>query len=289
MSSRRSRLALPALLTVVAGLVPGDAAGQPAAKPAATKGAAPAKPAKVVKACGMTALPLAVGNRWTYEAVAHPQPLDPNQVKMLPAQARKVEIVVDAVETVEKLTTVKLTETVDGRAVATTITCTPAGASVSPDSFWFSGEPGAQYNLALDGVERPGSTLPLVAGKLSGSEWQDDLRATWKRTASEGSGADLGGGTLELKRRMVITEFDLDPAIDPDPMSTPLGTWRKAQITKLGIATSLEIKLAGVPDDTKPYVQDLVSFFYLVDGLGPIVVRNSFVQAFQLTAATIAK
>src|SRR5688572_13680990 len=62
---------------------------------------ASAQKKKAVKACGITAIPLSVGNQWVYEAVAHPTPLEEAQKKLLPPQPSKVTITVATVETKE--------------------------------------------------------------------------------------------------------------------------------------------------------------------------------------------
>lgn len=244
------------------------------------------KKGKAVKACGITAIPLAVGNQWVYEPVAHPTPLDPAQTKMLPVQPSKVTITVDAVETEGETTTVQLTELVEipaadqklQKTVQSTITCTKDALSISPESFWYSGEPGGFWNVQLEGLERTGHTLPITKGKVSGSEWHDDLKATFKRTPLKGE-ANLGAGTIDLSRRVVFVDNEL--------IVTVAGQFRGA--AKVGVETKGEI---AIQDATgKPYVlpEGLVSFLWIADGTGVVQVHNSFVHAYQLTQVTLAK
>lgn len=259
--------------------------------------AAAQKKGKAVKACGITAIPLSVGNKWVYTPVQHPTPLDPAQTKMLPVQASKVTITVTAVEpnpNDKKAATVKLTEVVEipvsveengkfipkveTKTLETQITCTATTMTISPESFWFNGEPGGLWNTTLDGVERTGHTFPFVGGKFQGAEWHDDVKASWTRVATPGSEADLGTGTLTLSRRVVFT--------GDEQVATALGQWKAA---KVGTETHGEIAVANATG--KPYLlpDGIYSFFWIVDGVGIAQVHNSFVHAYSLTEMTVAK
>jgi hypothetical protein len=249
---------------------------------------------KAVRACGISAMPLTVDNQWVYEPVAHPTPLEDAQTKLLPLQPSKVTITVRAVEPTgkdgatvrltEEVTSIvrgmeggKPTERVDVKTVETAITCTATSMTISPESFWFAGEPGGLWNVTLGAVERRGPTLPITAGRFNGLEWRDDVKTTFRRTASPGSEADLGAGTIDLRRRMVFT--------GDEQAATAAGRWRAA---KIGIETKGEIAV----DDAsgKPYLlPDLYSFLWLVDGVGIVLVHNSFVHAYQLVSFTVAK
>ena len=137
MMSKRSALLAPLLFL---------AASAPAvAQKAGKGGAAKAAP----KACGITAIPMSVGNSWTYEPVAYPFDLlkipdanrpKPEDLKLLPAQPQKVVITIKDIEPAKDgSTTISLEEQVDTRTLETTATCTAGGLVVtSPDSFWFS-------------------------------------------------------------------------------------------------------------------------------------------------------
>jgi hypothetical protein len=262
------------------------------------------KKPKVQRACGITAIPLTVGNSWTYEPVAHPATQDPENPlregwdRLYPIQPTKVVITVSAVETANGVTTIKLDETAthtvkgDGkdqakkkdttfdRTLATTMTCTATSLTVSPESFWFAGEPGGAWNATVTVTERKGHTFPIVTGKLDGTEWHDDLTATWKRDATAGTDAKLGEGKLQLERRIVLIS-------DTEAVGTTSGSYTKA--TKLGIETHGQITIDGT--EGKPYElpEGLYSFYWMVDGVGVVLVNNGFLQAYQLSSFTVAK
>lgn len=250
-----------------------------AASLVADAGAQKTKRAGKPAACPGSVIPLAVGNSWTYEAVGHPNALEPNQTRMLPDQAKKVVITVDAVETKDGVTVASLTEDVDGRKIATTVTCSATALQFSPDSLLFSGEPGGTFHVEWSDVVRKGATFPLAAGKLASYEWTDDFSASWKRNATEGTQADLGKGTITLERRIVVTA--------DEPVATTAGSWSKA--AKIGVQTRGQIAIDGV--DAKPYElpEGIVTWYWQVDGVGIVQIHNSFFHAYQLTALTVAK
>ena len=136
------RAAVLSFATVVAGLA-GDAQAQP--KPATPK---------PVRACGVTAIPLTVGNEWTYEAAGLPpdRQLSEAQMKAQPVVPKRVTVTVKSVDTKDGVTTVGLSEDIDGRVHASTITCTATSFQVSPNAFWFNGEPGDVFGIELTDV-----------------------------------------------------------------------------------------------------------------------------------------
>lgn len=262
---------------------------------AGSAGEAAAQKKKAVKACGITAIPLSVGNQWVYEAVIHPTPLEEAQKKLLPPQPSKVTITVAKIETVGEVTTVGLTEEIqhqigqpdgkppktESRTLETSITCTATKLDFSPDSFWFAGEPGGFWNVTLDQLTRQekSTSFPITKGKLTGVEWHDDLKFAWKRTPTEGTDAELGAGSFDMNRRLVIT--------GEEAVTTTFGVYSTA--TKIGIETKGEITVENATG--KPYLlpEGLVTFFWLADGVGIVQVHNTFIHAYQLTGATIAK
>jgi len=240
------------------------AASTPAVVAHAGGGAAAAGKAKPkVKACGIYAIPLQIGNQWVYGPVEYPWPLDkdgnpikvtPDQMKLMPVQPQKVTITVADVQVAKDVTTVSLTEDVDGVVTDTTLTCTKDSLVASPDSFWFAGEPGGSQNLQLTITERKGSTFAIQNGAIgaAGNTWNDDLKATWKRTPTEGTTADLGSGTIELDRRWVLQ--------DDESVATTANNF--ANVHKVGLEMKGHITIDGADADSKPAdIPDLVSFF----------------------------
>lgn len=274
--STTSRLLLSAVAAAlglaVAVAVPRSAAAQPRT----------VKPAPAVKACGVSAVPLVVGNEWTYEPVAPPpaNQLSEAQIKSTPVQPKKLVIKVTGIETKDGVTTVTLHEDLDGKGHDSTITCGGGGArfSVSMNAFWFAGEAGTPIGIELDQLERKGQTLLLTGGKLLAADWHDDVAAGWKHLPTGKATPTMRKGTLTLGRHWVL---------QPDErVRTAFGEWTSK---KLGLETTITLTIDPpplLPLKTQPL---LVNFIWYVDAIGPVQVLNSFGQMYQLTTATLSK
>jgi hypothetical protein len=239
-------------------------------------GAAHAQPAaankaKVTRACGVSAIPLVVGNEWVYSPVGIPgaPPPDPLDSRKYPRQAKKIVIDVVSVETQNASTTVHLTEDVDGRKVETTITCTAEKLDIDPNSFFFAGEPGGSYHLDFADLQhKDGTTLKLAAGRLAGPDWRDDIVATWKQTAPQGAqnGLKLWDGKLEMERHFVIA--------GTDNITSVAGTFTGAQRVTLDVTGRITLN----PPDANPseFPAGLQSRYWFADGIGIVQIQNSY-------------
>jgi hypothetical protein len=262
-----SALLIPALLTVTAA----SAMAQP-------KGGKP--PAKLPKACGVTAIPLAMGNEWTYEPVPPPpeRMLTDAQVRLTPIQPKKLVIKVAGIDTKDDVTTVTLSEDHDGRVQTTTIRCTAGGQfSIAQDAFWFAGEPGTTYGIELSDVERKGNSLALAAGKITSLEWRDDLKAKWKHLVTGKAKPKMKTGTLEITRHYVVLP---EEAID-----IKIGDLAGQQVktVKLGLESTVKVTIDPAPPLELKAPPMLVNFFWMVDGTGPVQIGNSYGQQYVLT------
>ncbi|MBE7451845.1 MAG: hypothetical protein HS111_24040 [Kofleriaceae bacterium] len=251
---------------------PTDAVAQPRGRAA--------KPPKAPRACGVSAIPLALGNEWTYEPVPPPpeRALTEAQVRLTPIQPKRLVVKVTAIEAKNDGTHVTLTEDHDGRVHTTTLRCTAGGTfSVAPDAFWFAGEPGITYGIELANVERKGQTLNLAAGKLTGFEWWDDVKATWKHVPTAKATPRMHGGTLEIVRHFVV--------LPEEKLQLPIGEKAGEQLKaiKLGLETTVKVTLDPAPPQPLKAPPMLVNFFWFVDGMGPVQVLNSYGQQYVLT------
>lgn len=260
--------------------------------PAVTAQPRAAKPAPVPKACNVTAIPLVVGNSWTYEPVAPPPEYDltEGQKKQTPLQPQKVVITVSAIDTKDGVTTVTLHEEsvfqmapdkpADTKAHDTQITCTPGGGkfSVGLDAFWFAGEAGAYHGIELADVERKGQTLSLAAGKINAgaSDWHDDVVARWKHVPTGKVTPQMRSGQVTIARHWVLQK--------DEPIATKLGSWTTK---KLGLENMTTVTVEPAPPEPLREPVLRVHFFWFADGVGPVQVLNSFGQMFQLNAATL--
>ena len=205
----------PALLAVVL-LLPAAAEARPKKKAAAAAKAG----AGGGFACGARVLPLVEGNQWTYNPVPAPMPAPDAVTRIAPMQPKSIVITVQKVEAKGADTVVTLEEKflivrtkdekkplVEERAITTTITCNDKKFDVSPDSFFFAGEPGGYVGLELTKIERlKGTSLALTKGGIGEAEWREDLVITWTQQAHKDSGAKLASGKLEIERRFTPQE-----------------------------------------------------------------------------------
>lgn len=263
------RAGVPPLAEQPAAKAPDGKAPDPAAK--APDGAAPAakaasgpiikKPAKVTSVCpGSKILPLAMGNTWTYESVAAPTTPPENMAKMLPLRAKQIVVTVTGVDKKGDETTVKLTEKITydvskdpktpkhfEQTVESSIVCTPKGKfNISPEAFFFAGEPGGYRGLAFTKFERKKETsLKFTNGSIGEQEWIEEIAADYEKHATKDSNAKLGKGKLEMERKYTPQH--------PESIATRMGTFHNTE--KLGVTTTGRIRLDGmVAPDGKPCV-----------------------------------
>ena len=283
------------LLSVVLAtlLVPSLAAAGPKRGNAAARGATSGPMAKSPGACGSKVLPLSEGNEWTYSPVPAPVPptdmvkrLSPPQPKSIVITVKKVEAKKgsDTVVTLEEKITTDISKDskkpqLDERTITTTITCGGKKFEISPDSFFFAGEPGGYFGLTFDSIEHVKDTSwQLVNGTIGDKKWREELKLKWTRTATQGSDAKLGSGKLELER-----EFTPQ---DPEGVVTKLGGY---SAEKLALVTTGRVMLDGASPDFKPMElpADWRSTIWLANSVGVVQVINNYSHMYQLTDAKL--
>jgi hypothetical protein len=243
---------------------------------------------KAPSPCGAKILPLVEGNKWTYGFVASPVPPRDDLVKLLPSQPSQVVITVKSVETKGPDTVVTLEEKtsadlskdpkkhiLDERTITSTITCNRTKFEISPESFFFAGEPGGYYGLTFDKIDRPkDTTWKLVNGTIGDSEWREDLILYFKRTAVSGSGAKLDSGKLELERKFTPAQ--------PENVNTKVGLYFAE---RLALTTTGRVTLDHPQPDTKPseLPANWVNQLWLVPNVGVAQVLNAYGHMYMLT------
>jgi len=254
--------------------------------------AADAAPKKAA-ACGAKILPLVVGNSWKYESVVAPLPAEEMVAKIAPPEPKFFTITVKSIDAKGPDTVVALEEKVtydlsrdpakpklDERTVSSQIVCNAKGKfEVSPDSYFFAGEPGGYYGMTLDDVKRPrDTTYKLTGGSIGMEEWREDIVAHFVRTPTAGVDAKLGAGKLELERKFTPAQ--------PEAVSTKMGGYNAE---KLGLVTTGRVTLENASPDAKPMELPAgwVNVLWLAPGVGMVQSLNKYAHMYQLAEATL--
>lgn len=168
----------------------------------ATPAVASARPRPKSKyACGADFLALTEGAVLEYQLLPATQP--PKGPKADWPATFKVEV--KKVEESGKNTTITLVEKFRDFSRETTISCGDGGIKISPQSFFFVGELGGGLNMELSNIKREGPDLPAPADFRKGQNWTSYIKADVKRTATEGSNAEIGNAKIEIDRELIIS------------------------------------------------------------------------------------
>lgn len=243
--------------------------------------------------CGIAVLPLTEGNTWTYSFTPAPAPADPKIAMIAPPAAKSFVITVKSIETKGAETVVSLEEKVtyertspdpkkpafDVRVIDSTITCSGNKVNVSPNSFFFAGEPGGLTGIEIDKLDRKGQSWQVAGGSFATGEWADDLAIEWTHTPSQGVDVKLDGGKLELERRIQAGEAQ--------QVNTKAGSYR---------AEPLQVKTTGRVTLNQPRAADgkpaevpanWISQLWFVAGTGVVQSLNSYAHQYQLVESTV--
>jgi hypothetical protein len=245
--------------------------------------------------CGAKILPLVEGNQWTYGFKASEFPVRDDLQKLMPIQPNTVVVTVKSVETkgpdtvvtLEEKTTADISKdpkkhVLDERTITSTITCNAKKFEISPESFFFAGEPGGYFELAFDKLDRPKDTSwRLVNGTIGDGEWREDIVAHFTRTAIAGSDAKLDSGKLELERKFTPAQ--------PERINTDVGLYTAERLV---LTTTGRVTLDHAQQDNgKPIQSELpagwVNQLWLVPNVGVIRVVNAYSHVYMLTAVQL--
>jgi hypothetical protein len=262
---------------------------------AAPKKAAPAAGSKSPPACGVHLVPFVVGSTWTYSSVDSHVAIDPQIARLAPPAPKTVVITVksidapkgkDTVVTLEEKLTVDLTKdpkkpNIDERTLTTTITCGAKHFDVSPESFYFAGEPGGYFGLTFDKLDRvKGTSLQLTAtGGVGDAKWSEELKGHWARTPSAGIDVKLGSGTLAIEREFTPQQ--------PENVTLASGSYRAE---KIGLTTTGRVTLDHpLTADLKPMElpASWITQIWIADNIGVIQTVNSYGHKYVLTDFTL--
>jgi hypothetical protein len=211
----------------------------------------------------------------------------------MPSQPMEIVITVKSVEAKGPDTVVTLEEKskadlskdpkkhiLDERALTTTITCNRTKFEISPDSFFFAGEPGGFFGLTFDKFERQrDTTWKLVNGTIGDAAWREDIVAHFTRTPFQDSSAKLDSGKLELERQFTPQQ--------PESVNTKAGLYTGAEHVALvttGRVTldhpQSELKLLDLP-------ANWLTQLWLIPNAGVVQVLNAYAHKYILASAQL--
>lgn len=256
--------------------------------------AAVAKPSAGGKggACGATVLPLKEGNSWTYTFVPAPAPAPREIAPIAPPAAKTIVVTVKSIETKGGDTVVNLEEKVsyelksmdgkkaplDERIVTATITCSGKKVDISPESFFFAGEPGGFGGLTIDKLERKGTSLQLTKGTFQ-QPWPEDLEIEWSHKGVEGVKVQHDSGKLWIERRFQPQE--------PEQLTTKAGSYRAEKlILSVTGRVTLNKPISPEPKPT-PVPADWASQLWFAEGTGMVQALNHYAHMYQLVESTV--
>lgn len=264
--------------------------------------AVPKAGAKPTPACGARVLPLIEGNTWTYSAVTAPNPAEPEMARIIPRQPKQIVITVKSVEAKGTDTVVALEEKVSYEiipeskdpkkpptptktdvTVQSSIVCNKTKFEISPDSFFFSGEPGGYHELTFDKIERSRDTsFKLTNGAFGDAAWREDIVAKFTRHPTKESAAVMSGGKLELERSFTPETAETITMANGKQYS-------KAE--KLALKTSgrvtLDTSATGQPAKPSELPADWVTKFWFAPDVGIVQTLNvRYAHMYQMTSFT---
>lgn len=253
-----------------------------------------AGPTGKAQQCGVKVFPMAVGNQWTYVMVPSPLPPEDPIKRISPPEPNQIDIKItdiktdpktkDTVVTLQEKSTIDISKDpkkpqLDERTITTTITCNAKKFEISPDSFFFAGEPGGYIGLTLDSVVHKASSWALTNGGIGDAQWREDVSMKFTRTPKEGSQAQMSSGKLDLER-----QFTPQPT---ESVSTKAGAYTAE---KLGLTTTGRVTLdKTLSPDTKPFEvpANWVSTIWIAQNAGVVQTLNPYQHMYQLQSATL--
>jgi hypothetical protein len=220
---------------------------------------APGAPAP---ACGDKAVPLAVGNTWTYRSGG-----EQIQIKITDVQPGKDW-------NGKAATVISADETLGARVIKTTYTCSTAGILFPPDSFFFSGEPGGGVGDTFTVTGREAQSLLPDGGLVADANWIETVKADVTRSDSSGVGA---------KHDPAKVEIELHVQVHPSGgVAVPTGNYPRA------LKVGFELRGRGVIGEAKVEIPiKRPGAFYIQPGIGIVKIEDVFDKNWELTETNV--
>ncbi len=238
---------------------------------------AEAKP-KGKPACGANYLPFYKGEIFEYEWLA-PETVAESPDQAVRSRGLKADWPVKLVIEVKNITgnndsaTITLSESYRKRTIETKIHCDLNGFRISPQSFFFAGEPGGGIGMTLSNLKQDGPGLPSTRdfSRNIGKVWTSFIKASLTRQPTQGSESPVvTNGKVEIDRQLVIGNKEL--------VTSGLGEHRAYRLT-------VEISGRAAVEPAMDKWRDLPLgqlTIWLAPGVGLVRVHNRYGHGWQL-------
>ena len=240
-------------------------------------------------ACGFTLLPLAEGNTWTYEYVPGPYE-DEAEEKLrknrrikrgrrpLPIPPLNIKITVTSVKNVSGGKEIKLKEVTTYKNPASAVTrdtnirCDAEGVFISPQSFFYAGEPGGGLLIDLKLKKSIRKTFPRPLPK----KWQNTAEYDFVYKTTPKSGIPEKKGTMGIDQSWEkLGQIELT-----------IGEITYKKVFMLKYEFTGEIVVEGLKK--KGYIPEgAVGYMWFKPTIGPLRIFNSSAHAFELTVSNL--
>lgn len=235
--------------------------------------AAAQKQKKAAPPCGISYLPLVEGTVWTYKFAVPPEVQEAPGPRSEPPETLRIEVLEVAAK--GKSAEITVAEAFRGVTHETVLRCTPDGLAVPVESFFFAGEPGGGRNVALENVDAKGEVYPGKKGLGRGDELYIAVVADLVRAPTEGSGAEIPRGKLEIERLLNVG--------GRESVETGLG-----ELSATRVDVVLSGRAAVEPQlDKQVHMPDTRSQLWFASGVGLVQAYNRLGHGWQLGSVTV--
>jgi hypothetical protein len=231
-------------------------------------------------ACGMSNLPLAVGNSWTYRAT-----------DKVTAKTREVIIKVTEIgkgkdQAGKDATIITVEEQYQGSVLKAQWTCTPAGGlQIAPESMFFAAEPGGGIGMVTTITSREQVTFPPDAGLTNDSRWVERVSADLTRpSVAEANGKEAPVVAAKHKPAHIDIQRHITD-VQNENVTVPIADFKNTMkiIFEIRGETTVETEKYPLAGQNEKHP----GTYWIVKGLGIVKMQDNFDTEWDLVATSL--